>query len=275
MAAAAKIPVWRTVGQAYTAWFEHFPELLRISWMWLILLLPVFAVISWVQIPSLVEIMTAALNKQPYVDEHPARTSIIGVIQQLLLLVPMASIAVAWHRLLLRDEHVPVGRYLRADSVVAGYALLAFLMAAIVLVPNWIGVLVRGYVVGAMSTAGATVFFFGSVLSIVGLFIMSRLSLALPPKALGGADVSLKDAWQSTKGNSWRLLFAYFLCLLPFFAIFGGMAFVVYRPEVPRVLLTLFLVANNVAWLLFGMVSIGFLSFGYRHFFETESSPPL
>ena len=237
------------------------------------MLLPVFAAISWVQVPMLVELMTAAIEIRPYVDDHLARTAAFGVIQQLLLLVPMASIAVAWHRLLLRNEHPNAGRYLRADSVVTGCALLLLLMGAIVFIPNLITTFVRTSTVRAMSEAGAIALIFGSILTLVGVFVMARLSLALPSKALEGADVSLRHAWQATKGNSWRLVFAYFLCTLPFSAIVGGLGFLIYRPEMPRVLIVLFLVAANVAWLLFGMVSIGFLSFGYRYFFERESSP--
>ena len=50
----------------------------------------------------------------------------------------LSSIAVAWHRLLLRDEHVS-GPYLRLDAVVIGYAVLFFLIALLWSVPQYLG----------------------------------------------------------------------------------------------------------------------------------------
>src|SRR5215469_14850768 len=40
------------------------------------------------------------------------------------MLRSFASVAVAWHRLLLRDEHPGSGVYLRLDNIVAAFAIL-------------------------------------------------------------------------------------------------------------------------------------------------------
>ncbi len=68
---------------------------------------------------------------------------------KLIMLPTVASVAVAWHRLLLRDEHPGPGFYLRLDKTVAGYAILAFLIGLIITVPSTVVIALPQIVPGA------------------------------------------------------------------------------------------------------------------------------
>jgi hypothetical protein len=47
VAAPSKLPLWRTVGQAYAVWARNFPDLVRIVWVWMLLMAPVLAIWMW------------------------------------------------------------------------------------------------------------------------------------------------------------------------------------------------------------------------------------
>lgn len=118
-----KLPVWRPVREAYRAWFGNFGLLIRISWLWILFSLAPVALLNWYQAPALLTLMYQLDHGQN--PGLPLGALIGGMLTHLVLLPAMASIAVAWHRLLLMDEHPRGGVYLRLDSVVMGYAGLA------------------------------------------------------------------------------------------------------------------------------------------------------
>ena len=124
-AAPTKLPVWRTVGQAYAIWSGNLPELFRIAWLWLLIMIPIAAFLMWWQIPQILDMMQTVRAGRP--DPNPSFTVVTQALNTLIMLPIVSSIAVAWHRLLLRDEHVD-GPYLRFDGLVVGYALLFFLI---------------------------------------------------------------------------------------------------------------------------------------------------
>ena len=41
VAAPPKLPLWRTIGQAYALWSKNFPELMRICWPWMLVMAPI------------------------------------------------------------------------------------------------------------------------------------------------------------------------------------------------------------------------------------------
>ena len=110
-----------------------------------------------------------------------------------------------------------------------------------------------------------------SLVSIVGFFIVARLSLALPGRALGRDDVTLGTAWRVSERNTWRMFWAYFFCILPGMAIAGGMTFWLFRPDHSRVEVTLGLVVMSLLMIPPGLISVGMLSLAYRHFFERSA----
>jgi len=116
-AALRRLPVLRTGGASNATVARNFGYLLRISWLWLLIMLPVYAVIHaavgrlnpiwWKEADQ--GLLAALLGSLlPNVIELPALAS---------------SIAVAWHRLVLRGERVAQPVYLRLHRVVWRYAL--------------------------------------------------------------------------------------------------------------------------------------------------------
>lgn len=267
-AAPAKLPFWRTLGEAYGAWFKNLPELIRIAWLWILIMVPIVGLFMWWQAQALLDLMQNARVGRP--DPNPAMTALMQAINAVILLPILSSIAVAWHRLLLRNEHVS-GPYVRLDAVVIGYAVLFFLIALLFSVPQYLGQI---YVAmtqppGAIeiSPAALGVQFVCSILALLALFFGCRLLMVLPAKALG-RDISFGTAWAATRKNSWRLFWGYMLSLLPFAAIAGGVGYWLSVAQASRVTATSVWTITTLLWALFGMVGVGFLSLAYRHFFE-------
>src|SRR6266853_1787472 len=136
--APPKLRLWRTVGQAYAVWARNFQDLIRTAWLWMLLTAPVLAIFFWWEEPHLMETMRLTRAGTPFADPEPLLTLVSQIVGQLILLPALASVAVAWHRLLLRDEHPDPGIYLRLDSIVVGYAILAFWIGLITLAPGYV-----------------------------------------------------------------------------------------------------------------------------------------
>jgi hypothetical protein len=267
-AAPAKLPLWRTIGESFAAWFQNLPELFRIAWIWLLVMAPIIFLFMWWQAPAMMEMMQNARAGRP--DPNPGMTLLTQALNGLILMPILSSIAVAWHRLLLRGEHVS-GSYFRLDSVVIGYAVLLFVLALFPSVPSYLGQI---YVAmtqrpGAFEIdAGALVV--SSLCSIVALVVLifaCRLFMVLPAKALG-REISFGEAWAATRKNTWRLFWGYMICLLPLAVIAGGFGFWLMFAQPSRVVTASFWTVLTLLWAVYGMVGVGFLSLAYRFFFE-------
>lgn len=267
-AAPAKLPLWRTIGQSYAVWFKNLPELVRIAWVWLLIMTPIIGLFMWWQVPAMMELMLNARAGRP--DPNPGMSALTQALNLIILMPVLSSIAVAWHRLLLRDEQVS-GPYLRFDALVIGYAVLLLLISLLPSVPQYLGQVYLALTQPPGATqinAGAiAVSTFGSILTIIGLFVACRLFMVLPAKALG-RDISFGTAWAATRKNTWRLFWGYMFCLLPLALIGGGVGYWLVLSQPDRAVLAGFWTVLTLLWALFGMVSVGFLSLAYRHFFE-------
>jgi hypothetical protein len=266
VAAPSKLPLWRTIGQAYAVWGRNFSELVRISWLWMLVIAPLLAILMWWQEAQVVSTIEAARIGQRFVDPDPLLALVRQIAGQLVMLPALASVAVAWHRLLLRDEHPGPGLYLRRDRVVLLYAILAFWIGLITLAPGYVRTLFQ--MVTGISAADSVVQPVANLAAIIALFIVARLSLALPGMALGREDVTLRAAWEVSRRNTWRMFWAYFACILPWAAIIGVVTYLMFRSDHSRAAGTLLLLVTGLLWIPFGMISVGMLSLAYRHFFE-------
>jgi hypothetical protein len=278
VAAPSKLPLWRTMGQAYAVWVRNFPDLVRTCWFWMLLMAPVLVIWRWWQERHVADIMQAAAHTgQPFVDPNPLLTLVMGIVGLVVILPALASVAVAWHRLLLRDEHPGHGVYLRLDRTVAGYAILAFCIGVIAVAPSYVGIMfqiVTGtsaimYIRTCGSHLGcltANPWFLAGLGSGIASFIVARLSLGLPGIALGRDDLTLGAAWRVSKRNTWRMYWAHFFCILPWVAISDGASFIQSRATV-----TLVRPVMGLLWIPVGMISVGMLSLAYRHFFERRT----
>ena len=272
--APSKLPLWRTIGEAYAVWAGNFADLVRIVWLWMVLMAPVLAILNWWQVPYVTGLMRASSSGQPFADPNPMLTLVVQIASVVIMLPVLASVAVAWHRLLLRDEHPGPGTYLRLDGVVVGYAVLAFWIGAIALAPSYISLLFQimtGTSATMQDALALVIQSLAGLVSIVGFFIVARLSLALPGRALGRDDVTLGMAWRVSKRNTWRMVWAYFFCILPWGVIAGGISYWLLRTDYSQVAITLILVVIGLLGIIANMISVGMLSLAYRHFFERSA----
>jgi hypothetical protein len=198
-----ELPFWRTVGASYAIVGRNFLQFVRISWLWLLIMLPVYAALHWLIRPW----SAAALGGAG------GTPLLVAMLPNVIELPALASIAVAWHRLVLQRERPEGAVYLRLDGVVWQYVLvlLAFLL---VMLGPW--ALAMSWISGAPDTAAETTIAMGGFVFIVAvsLFVLPRLSLVLPGIALG-ERLTPARAWQVTRGNTWRLAMAGLLCSVP------------------------------------------------------------
>ena len=263
----AKLPLFRTVGQAYALWIRNFSDLVRICGPWMVLMAPVLLVWNWMQSAHLAELVNVFNSGRPFVDPNPMLTGLQVLAGKLVMLPPLASAAVAWHRLLLRDEH-PEGTYLRLDGTVGSYAILAFVIGMIITAPSSMNFLLPQTGPASETSSMIIVHALASIVTIIGIFVVPRLSLALPGIALGRTDVTIGTAWRVSKRNTWRMVWAYLFCILPWMAVGGAMSCWLVQPGRNRVVVMLVSVTIGLLWIPAGMISVGVLSLAYRHFFE-------
>jgi len=272
--APSKLPLWRTIGEAYALWAGNLPDLVRIVWLWMVLMAPVLAILNWWQVPYLTGLLRASASGRTFADPNPMLTLVMQIVSVVIMLPVLSSIAVAWHRLLLRDEHPGPGAYLRLDRVVVGYAVLAFWIGAIAMAPSYISLLfqtVTGTSAAAQDVLALIVQSLAGLIAIVGFFVVARLSLALPGRALGRDDVTLGAAWRASKHNTWRMVWAYFFCILPWSVITGALSYWLLRTDYSQATITAVIVVLALLGNVVHMISVGMLSLAYRHFFERSA----
>jgi lipoprotein NlpI len=255
VAVPSKLPLWRTIGQAYAVWETKFPDLVRACWLWMLLMAPVLAIWTiW----------------ETFTGPNPPLAMVTQIVDEVVMLPALASVAVAWHRLLLRDEDSGPGVYLRLDRIVAGYAILAFWIGVITLSPICVYEMFQ-IVTGTRAARPDMATLIALLLALIALLIAARLSLALPGIALGRDDVTLRTAWRVSKGNTWRMFWAYFFCIVPWVTIltFASISVILVAPS--RTTSALLLLVQDLLSIPLGMISVGVLSFAYRHFFERRA----
>ena len=212
-----KLPVFKALGHAFRSTTDNIGFAFHISWPWVLILLP-FNVAT-----NLYLVMNGL---QTGSEPNPEMLGkFFAVITPLVLasIVAYASIAVNWHRYVLLDEIARGWQRLRIDSLTWRY-IGNFILIILVLIVGGIAVGLALGIGGFLANAilGETVAAILLIPALAALYVFAfvaayRLSVKLPAVALGRSDFSLRNAWEETKGNSWRLLgllILFFLCLM-------------------------------------------------------------
>ena len=103
------------------------------------------------------------------------------------------------------------------------------------------------------------------VLNIPLYYLISRWSLLLPAVATGKRDVNIPWSWRLSKGNAWRLTL-----LIGLFPFTKEMVFA-FVPETESLL---FSFADNLLWLVIGVVEVGLLSLSYEFLIKNQQPEP-
>jgi hypothetical protein len=270
-AANPKLPLRDTIGLSYSAYFRNFPDVLRISWLWL----AAAGILSWLLFSWIAGVMTA-MNQ----GLAASKTAEVTVVQNLMGLADIfagISIAVAWHRRLIPEEHPGLSGSNVATKSVWRYAWIGLAIALVVIVPTLVlslPILVLSFPV---ATGGAPRFpmlfpvIFLLFVAAIGVFL--RLSLLLPARAVGDVNLTFKETWKRTRGNTWRLFWGTVACawlpiLVAQIVLFGFLSPGMSTVEAFAIRMAVIGPVLTVYHLLILPISIGFLSYSYLHFFE-------
>jgi hypothetical protein len=257
----ARLQPWETAKEAYRLAWEHRVEYVKISWCWLGLAAPVLLLYTWLEWPVLSSICDVG-KRRTELEIHGTRTFLLSALLELLVLGFGVSIAVAWHRLILRKERISGVVYLRLDGVVWSYFSLALFLFFLQQGPNLIDSALQDRLgIWAVIASGLLIVF----LSVAAAIFTVRVWVLLPAKALGETEITIAEAWRRTRGNFWRLFWGQVCC-----SVIGIPLYFVLRAGCGLGFTGPLCYALGI-WL--GMmfcapVLLSFLSLSYRHFFE-------
>jgi hypothetical protein len=119
--------------------------------------------------------------------------ALVQVVTGIISIIAVCSMAVSWHRFILRDE--PAAG-LRLDSNVFRYAGNTVLIMLAMLVPALVFLTLMAFA----APIGAIL---GLPLIVLAGGVVTRISIKLPAVALGNASFSFRDAWTASEGNFW------------------------------------------------------------------------
>jgi hypothetical protein len=283
-ATAPKLPLWDTICRSYSSYFHNFADVLRISWLWLAVAVPLWGIVTWLQLSWMAGVMADLKRGVPpqmvanLVTRPPGATA-LGYVAVPVLVLAGVSIAVAWHRCIILGEHpglsgsnVATKNLWRYVGVGLAISLICIILPILLLLPMLF--LLSPAVPGGAPHAIPIIFMLLILLlSLAGFAVMLRLSLLLPARAVGDLGLSFKQTWNRTRGNTWRIFWGMAACTLPpillaEIAVFGVVGFPNFQGDtfVERMVAigTIF----NAYYLLILPIGIGFLSHAYWHFFK-------
>jgi hypothetical protein len=190
------LPVFDTFGHAIKSTANNIRFAFHVSWPWLAVLLPV-NIVSNLYITARHDMASASIE-----TDVATVSFLVGAME----MVAFASIAVNWHRYILRDE-VPAGlQRLRLDREVWRYfgnILLIGLTVIAILIPAYLLFFALQHVGGPAGSLAGNIALLGALIFAVVTFY--RLSVKLPGIAVGRTDYRMADAWKDTEGNFWRI----------------------------------------------------------------------
>jgi len=123
------------------------------------------------------------------------------VATSIISIIAVCSIAVSWHRFILRDE--PAAG-LRLDGDVFRYAGNTVLIMLAMLVPALLFLTLMLLAPGAGAIIGLPII-------VLAGGVVTRASIKLPAVALGNKSFSFRDAWTASEGNFWQCVGVFLL----------------------------------------------------------------
>jgi hypothetical protein len=282
-----KLPLWATICLSYSTYFYSFRDVLRISWLWLVVAAPLTGVASW-ETWSWMARVAGDLKRgmPPQIPEvsRPIEPLPPENVASLVLILAGISIAVAWHRRIILGEHPRLsGSNVATKSlwryVGVGLAICLIVILSALLIALLMFLLLAPFAAGeAVGRPPAAVIVLIPVILLLGFAafaVMLRLSVLLPARAVGDLNLTFKETWDRTRGNTWRMFWGIMACtLLPMLAAqiailsLVGSSPDIFASEAFVGRMALGSTISMVYYLLILPIGIGFLSLSYRHFFE-------
>lgn len=262
------LPVWPSVKEAYRFTFANLGSLFAISWKWLVLvLLPAMVLYLWYSYPAIEATYRglATGKPEPLPPELHFKMMFAGLLYTLAQIVPMASIAVNWHRFILRNEPATSANGLRLDAPVMRYLGIAAGFTAIMVLPS----IIQMFFIGNPSGLAIAVVII-SGLAVIGVAILLlRLSMMLPGVAVENPNAQLSNVMAATRGHTLRLLGGYLLIVLPaiLLSILTLIAAMVFGTNGAVAMQGV----SVLVYLVLTAVVLTFMSIAYRFFYENKA----
>jgi hypothetical protein len=225
--AKSKLPFWQTIGLSYSFYFQHLADAARISWLWLLIFIPMVGATYWMQMSWFAEVIANMKpGKPPLAPAMPVEMTILGNTSNLVMFLAGCSIAVAWHRLLLLGEHPGlsgINVFTRNVWRYVGMGLAIILVAALpavaAMVLLFLLALPHATDAGAPAMSAArsnpAIFILIPIVYLAVCVVVMRLCLLLPARAIGNTGLTFKQMWHLTRGNAWRIFWGIVACSLP------------------------------------------------------------
>ena len=175
-----KLSPLKAMSHALNSVWSYRAMALRIGLLWVPIMLAV----------GVLEYVTAVPDAESQILRPPP---LVQLVSGILFIIAVCSMAVSWHRFILRDE-TPAG--LRVDGHVFRYAGTTVLIMLGMLLPALF------FLVFAMA-APPMAAIVGLPAIILAGGLVTRISIKLPAVALGNTTFSFKDAWTASDGNFW------------------------------------------------------------------------
>jgi hypothetical protein len=215
-AANQKLPLWDTIRLSYSTYFRNFPDVLRISWLWLAVVAPLMGIMSWLQFSLMADVIASMKRGMP--ASKPIETTALSNVANLVFIFAGVSIAVAWHRRIVLGEHPRFSGSNLATKSLWRYLGMGIVIGLIVLLPALLLSLPMFVLLSPVVAGGAPRFpmlipvIFLIYLAAFAVFL--RLSLLLPARAVGDLALTFKETWKRTRGNTWRMFWGIAACAL-------------------------------------------------------------
>ena len=196
-----KLPVTAALRHAFNSTWHNLPFAFRVSWPWLVLLIP-FSLYFTKDLPELDPTTT-----DPAKQVEMAKAVLGFYATAAVSMLVYASIGVTWHRYILQDEQPQGMQSLRLDSIVwryIGNTLLVALFAVFSILPLAIIFSIVLQVMGA--PIQAVMPFYIALAILIALPVTYRFSLKLPAIAIGNKNFRFGDAWNVTRGSMPQLI---------------------------------------------------------------------
>jgi len=193
-----KLPIVTTVKHALNSVIAYRGVGVRIGLLWMIILLAL-------------NLAGLFLTGQP-TELQPGRIGLFDIVQIAVGMVAFYSIAVNWHRFVLRDEVPTAQGALRLDGVVWRYTGNSLLIALMTFLP----VAVLTAILSALMPPAVILALPAVAVAGTATFM---LSLKLPAIALGRTDFSFAAAIKAAEGNFWQVMGVFLFSALIVFAL--------------------------------------------------------
>lgn len=283
-----KLPFRDAVGLAYSTYFSHFIDALRASWLWLIVVGVFTGFANW-RLWSWRGAFVAEVKPiPPFRMQQPTEMAVLLNLDNILMLFAGVSIAVAWHRLMILNEQPNVSgsnvvtknlwRY-----VVAAIALFLIMLLPVIAVMLPIFYLLLPVPSGQNPTPAGLLPSYLLVLVVyaVGMAVALRLTLLLPAQAVGDTGLTIRQTWNRTSGNIWRLFWGIIACTVPPLLLMEIVSLIMIGTPNPArfadedfaTQMTVTSIIFVICYLLILPIGIGFLSHAYLHFFPSDTEP--